>query len=100
MVPMAAEAQLLRDSERRQSLILGALESVEMLLASEQDLTMRMWLTWLFLRPREEEQDSCLVIIQGVPRLLSQLSEALISVYVDGIQYHINHLIPTLGDFV
>ena len=53
MVPMAAEAQLLRDSERRQSLILGALESVEMLLASEQDLTMRMWLTWLFLRPKE-----------------------------------------------
>ena len=51
MVPMAAEAQLLRDSERRQSLILGALESVEMLLASEHDLTMRMWLTWLFLRP-------------------------------------------------
>ena len=38
--------------------------------------------------------------IQGVPRLLSQLSEALISVYVDGIQYHFNHLIPTLGDFV
>ena len=52
MVPMAAEAQLLRDSKRRQSLILGALESVEMLLASEQDLTMRMWLTWLFLRPK------------------------------------------------
>ena len=51
MVPMAAAAQLLRDSERRQSLILGAQESVEMLLASEQDLTMRMWLTWLFLRP-------------------------------------------------
>ena len=39
-------------------------------------------------------------IIQGVPRLLSQLSEALISVYVDGIKYNFNHLIPTLGDFV
>ena len=39
-------------------------------------------------------------ILQGVPRLLSQLSEALISVYVDGIKYNFNHLIPTLGDFV
>ena len=39
-------------------------------------------------------------VLQGVPRLLSQLSEALISVYVDGMKYHFNHLIPTLGDFV
>ena len=38
--------------------------------------------------------------IQGVPRLLSQLSEAVISLDVDGIKYHLNHLIPTLGDFV
>ena len=38
--------------------------------------------------------------VQGVPRLLSQLSEAVISLDVDGIKYHLNHLIPTLGDFV
>ena len=41
-----------------------------------------------------------LFILQGVPRLLSQLSEAVISLNVDGIKYHLNHLIPTLGDFV
>ena len=39
-------------------------------------------------------------LLQGVPRLLSQLSEAVISLNVDGIKYHLNHLIPTLGDFV
>ena len=41
-----------------------------------------------------------MAIIQGVPQLLSQLCEAVISVYVDRMKYHFNHLIPTLGDFV
>ena len=49
---------------------------------------------------RKKIISSNLPLIQGVPRLLSQLSEALISVYVDGIKYNFNHLIPTLGDFV
>ena len=39
-------------------------------------------------------------VLQGVPWLLSQLSEAVISLYVDGIKYNLNHLIPTLEDFV
>ena len=33
-------------------------------------------------------------------QLLSQLCEAVISVYVIRMKYHFNHLIPTLGDFV